>query len=322
MDFDIRILRETKALITHYLRQTPIVPSHSVPGMWFKAENLQVTGSFKIRTALSQMLKLSKLQRDRGIVTSSSGNFASAAAWAAHRLGITAKIVMMRSSNPVKTSMAAGFGAEIAFCGNSFRERQEMVREIAGREGRTVIYPFDHPEAVNGNATLGMEILEQLDRVQRIIVPVSGGGLISGIALTVKLLRPEVRIIGVQPHGSNATFQSFHQKDRIILEKSETIADGLRVTEPGTITFPLIRELVDDMVEVSEDAIRQATRLLIFTEKLTSEPSGAVPLAAVLEDKVDSNASVAVISGGNIDPTFIAELAEEFRESLEPPLAN
>ncbi len=316
MKFDIRMLRETQTLLSQYIKQTPVLPSHSVPGLWFKAENLQVTGSFKIRTALNQLLRLTTEQREKGIVTSSSGNFAGGVSYASSILGISAKIVMMESSNTVKVEKVLKYGAEISFCGNSFRERQDRVREIEESEKRTVIFPFDHPDALVGGATVGLEIIEQCTRVKRVIVPVSGGGLISGIALTFKLLHPELSVIGVQPEGSNATTLSYRQKKRISLEKSNTIADGLTVTEPGTVTLPLILELVDEMVTVSEEAIKQAASQLIFQEKLLAEPAGAVPLAAILEGKAPVKDSVAVISGGNINPELLASLTESYRKEI------
>lgn len=317
MEFDLQMLREARALLSHYIRQTPVLPSHSVTGLWIKAENLQVTGSFKIRTALNQLLRLTPEQRRMGIVTSSSGNFAGGVAYASSILGISAKIVMMESSNPVKVAKVKKYGAEISFCGNTFRDRQERVRAIKESENRTVIYPFDHHDAVVGSATAGLEIIEQCPRARQVIVPVSGGGLISGIALTLKFLHPEVSVIGVQPKGSNATALSYHRKEKVCLEKSTTIADGLRVTEPGEVTFPLILELVDDMVEVSEDSIREATSQLIFQEKLVAEPAGAVPLAALLEGKARAGDSVAVVSGGNIDPELLVSLTEEYHKGLE-----
>lgn len=316
MEFDIRMLRESRALLSHYIKQTPVLPSNSVPGLWLKAENLQVTGSFKIRTALNQLLQLTRQEREKGIVTSSSGNFAGGVAYAASLVGLSAKIVMMESSNPAKVEKVLKYGAEISFCGNTFLDRQERVREIEKSEKRTVIYPFDHPDAVVGGATVGLEIIEQCKRVKRVVVPVSGGGLISGIALTIKLLHPEIQVFGVQPEGSNATTLSYHQKKRVCLEKSTTIADGLTVTEPGSVTLPLIRELVDDMVTVSEESIRQATSQLIFQEKLLVEPAGAVPLAAVLEEKVPFKDSVAVISGGNINPDFLASITGDYKQEM------
>ncbi len=314
MKFDLQMLREARELLSQYIKQTPILPSHSVPGLWLKAENLQITGSFKIRTALNQLLRLTREQREKGIVTSSSGNFAGGVSYASSILGISAKIVMMESSNPAKVEKVLRYGAEISFCGNSFRERQDRVKEIEESEKRTVIYPFDHTDAIMGGATVGLEIIEQCRQVKQVIVPVSGGGLISGIALSFKLLDPRISVIGVQPEGSNATALSYQQKKRITLEQSNTIADGLTVTEPGKVTLPLIRELVDEMVTVSEESIRQATSQLIFQEKLLAEPAGAVPLAAVLEAKVPLQNSVAVISGGNISPEFLAYLAEAYRK--------
>ena len=316
MKFDINMLREARESLSNYIKQTPVLPSHSVPGLWLKAENLQVTGSFKIRTAMNQLLRLTREQRAKGIVTSSSGNFAGGVSYASSMLGISAKIVMMESSNPAKVEKVLKYGAEISFCGNSFRERQDRVMEIEESEKRTVIYPFDHPDAIMGGATIGLEIIEQFRQVKQVIVPVSGGGLISGIAQAVKLLHPEISVVGVQPEGSNATTLSYHQQKRICLEKSNTIADGLTVTEPGLVTLPLIRELVDDMVSVSEEAIKQATSRLIFKEKLVAEPAGAVPLAAVLEGKAPVEGSVAVISGGNINPEFLASLTESYRKEI------
>jgi len=318
MELDIQVLNEIRSLLSGRIRLTPVLPSTCLPGMGLKAENLQVTGSFKIRPAFSQLLRLSPEQREKGIVTSSSGNFAGAVSYAASLAGISARIVMMRSSNPVKVLKTRKYGAEINFCGNSFGERQEMVRKIRETENRTVIHPFDHPDAIAGNASIGFEILEQYPSVRRVIVPVSGGGLISGIAAAIKLLNPGVSIIGVQPEGSNATFLSFQSGERVTLKRSNTVADGLRVTEPGRVTFPLIRELVDDMVSVSEDSIMEASGRIIFQEKLLAEPSGSVPLAAVLEGKVPPEGSVAVISGGNIDPGVMALLTEAYRgETIE-----
>jgi threonine dehydratase len=223
---------------------------------------------------------------------------------------------MMESSNPVKIERVLKHQAAIAFCGNTFRDRQEKVEAIQEEEGRTVIYPFDHNDAILGSATVGLEILEQFQDMRRVVTPVSGGGLISGIALAVKQSNPDIEIIGVQPRGSNATTRSFNEGTKITLEKSNTVADGLRVTEPGSITFPLIQQFVDEMVEVSEDSIKAATSRIIFQEKLLVEPSGAVPLAAVLEGKVKSDNTLLVLSGGNIDPEFLKLLSREYQTKI------
>ena len=168
MEFDIRMLRESRALLAHYIKRTPVLPSNSVPGLWLKAENLQVTGSFKIRTAFNQLLQLTREEREKGIVTSSSGNFACGVAYAAKLLGISARIVMMECSNPVKVSKVREYGAEISFCRNTFEDRLKMVHEIELSEKRTVIFPFDHPDAIIGNATVALEIIEQCDRLKRL----------------------------------------------------------------------------------------------------------------------------------------------------------
>lgn len=288
-----------------------MLPSQTEAEIFHKAESLQMTGSFKIRPALNQLLTLSPEDRNRGVVTSSSGNFAQGVAYAAHILGISAKIVMMRSSNPLKVERTRRWGGTVVFCGNRFEARAEKVREIERGEDRTSIHPFDHVHAIEGNATLGLEIVEQLPDLEQVVVPISGGGLISGVAFAVKSIRPAARVIGVQPQGSNATFRSFREGKAVSIEKADTLADGLTVTRPGKLTFPLIRHWVDDVVTVSEESIRRAVRHYLIEEKLVVEPSGAVPLAALLEGKIERRKTVVVISGGNLDPSLGAALLEE-----------
>lgn len=280
--------------------ETPLLASKLTRGVSFKPESLQVTGSFKIRPAYSQMIALTSEQLRAGIVTSSSGNFAQATAHAASLLGVSAKIVMMRSSNLIKVERTKRFGGEVAFCDNRFEARAEEVARIRDQEGRTEIFPYDHPNAVAGNASSGLEMIEQFPEVRHIVVPISGGGLISGIAWAVKEHRPDVLIWGVQPTGSNATYLSFRKGSRVSINEARTIADGLMVTQPGELTFPLIQRYVHDVVEVDEDSILHAVRILADEEKLVVEPSGAVTLAAVLDGKVPASNTVCFLSGGNI----------------------
>ena len=287
---------------------TPVVPSKKLKGAYFKTENLQVTGSFKLRAAYNQIASLSRSQLKRGIVTSSSGNFAQGTAYAATTLDASAKIVMMKNSNPIKVLRTKDFGGEVVFCENHFDARQELVEQIKREENRTEIHPFDAESVVAGNGTIGLEILDQFPEVKNIAVPISGGGLISGISMAVKCLKPEVKIWGIQPAQSNATFLSFQKRKRVRIEEPVTVADGLRVNQPGKITFPIIQKYVDDIVTVSEDAIVRAVREFFIEEKLVVEPSGAVPFAAVLEKKIPASKTVCVISGGNIDPSILTRL--------------
>ncbi len=303
------LLEKAERTLHGIARHTPILHSSLADGLFFKAENLQLTGSFKVRPAYNQMAALSSQERRRGIVTSSSGNFAQGAAFAAGRLGASIKIVMMRSCNPLKVERTRKLGGEVVFCPDRFEARRETVARIARDEGRTVVHPYDHPLAVAGNGTIAREILGQFPEVEHIAVPISGGGLIGGIAWAAKLQKPSMKIWGVQPSGSNATFLSFRSGQRQAIERAETIADGLKVTQPGEITFPLIQRYVDEIVTVGEDTILKAVGDLLWEEHLVVEPSGAVTLAAVQEGKIPVEKTVCVLSGGNIAPEVLRRVS-------------
>ena len=276
-------------------------------GLFLKAENLQNTNSFKIRAAAGQILSLSQLQLDRGLVTSSSGNFGQAAACVASRVGCDLQVVMTRNTNPLKVELTRKWGAEVVFCDNHFGARQDRVTEIESSLGATQIHPFNHPNAILGNASLGLEVLEQYADTQHLVVPISGGGLISGAALGAKLLNPAIQVWGVQPQGSNATYLSFRAGRILSVEKTRTIADGLRANQPGDLTFRLIQEYVDSVVTVSEPGILEAVAHFFQTERLVVEPSGAVGMAAVLEGLIPAQNTVLVLSGGNIDPDLLED---------------
>ncbi|HXK58498.1 MAG TPA: threonine/serine dehydratase [Acidobacteriota bacterium] len=310
--FDKTAIDETRALLASRIRLTPVLPTSFDSQVWLKAENLQLTGSFKVRTAFSQLLRLPDESRAKGVVTSSSGNFALATAYAGRQLGISAKIVMMKSSNPIKVERTIRWGGEVVLCDDRFEARAEMVAKIAQTEGRIEIAPYDHVFAVLGSTTLGAEIVEQAPQVENLVVPISGGGLISGAAAAVKLLKPAVRIWGVQPLGSNATYLSFQARDYRSIEKARTVAEGLCVTRPGAVTFPLILKYVDEVVTVSEIAILEAVRFLHEEDRLVVEPSGAVTLAALMEGKIPKQNTVLVLSGGNVAP-------EVLRKALHGP---
>ncbi len=305
---DLEDFEKVARALLPFVRRTPLLESQSVPELFFKCENLQLTGSFKIRPALSQLIQ-APAAKERGIVTSSSGNFAQGVAKAAILLGINATVVMMENSSQLKMERTRELGARVAICGNRFEARSEMVAEIAQREGRVVVYPYDHGDAITGNGSIALEILQEWHDASRIVVPISGGGLIAGIALAAKITRPEIQVIGVQATGSNATALSFQQNERVSIPQARTIADGLMVTIPGEKTFQVIQRMVDAVLTVSETSIRQATRLFLARERLVVEPSGAVPMAAILEEKVPAAGSALVLSGGNISPEFMASLS-------------
>ena len=214
---------------------------------------------------------------------------------------------MTRNSNPLKVELTRKWGAEIIFCENHFGARQARVSEIESSLGATQIHPFNHPNAILGNASLGLEVLEQNADTKHLVVPISGGGLISGAALGAKLVNPSIQVWGVQPQGSNATCLSFRAGRILSVEKTDTIADGLRVNRPGELTFSLIQEYVDSVVTVSEQSILEAVAHFFQTERLVVEPSGAVGMAAVLEGLIPAQNTVLVLSGGNIDPDLLED---------------
>lgn len=317
---DLNLVSSSRRALSARVRKTPLVPSLALPNLFFKLESLQVTGSFKIRPAYSQLLHLPEEIRRRGIVTSSSGNFAQAAAFAARELGISACIVMMPSAKSVKVERTRRFGGRVEFCEDSYESRSHKVEEIRKREQRAVIHPFDHPAAIAGNGTVALEMLEQCPELENVVVPVSGGGLISGIAFTLKSHSPSIRVWGVQPSGSNAAWLSFTKGTPLSIARSETIADGLTVTRPGSLTFPILQKYVDDMVIVQEESIRRAIRHFVEEEKLVVEPAGAVPLAAILEEKVPRENTVLLVSGGNIDLSLLSEvLGDRFNPKSQKP---
>jgi len=299
--------RNARGRLTGVIRATPTLPSYR-SGLFLKAENLQVTGSFKVRPAYSQVSLLPDSLRSKGIVTSSSGNFAQATAYAAGKLGTSAKIVMMESSNPLKVDRTRQLGGAVIFCEDRFEARSQTVDEIVSKEGRHPIHPYDDAAAIAGNGTIALEVLEQCPEVQHIVVPISGGGLIAGIALVAKKINPGIHIWGVQAEGSNATYLSFKKGVRCSIEKPHTIADGLTVARPGQLTFPVIQKFVDGVETVQEDTIFAAVRHFIEVERLVVEPSGAVTLAAILEGKLPVDRTVLVLSGGNVAPSILKEL--------------
>lgn len=292
---------EARERLQGVVRRTPLLRSGYHPELYLKAENFQVTGSFKIRAAFNEIAALPDAEKEKGVVTSSSGNFAQGVAYAARMLGISAHIVMMKSANPLKVERTRKLGGQVVWCDDRFEARAERVAEIHEKEGRTIIHPYDHPDVVAGNGTIALEILEQCPDVENIVVPISGGGLVGGVAFTAGTQKPSIKIWGVQPRGSNAAYLSFQQKQIVSIDRARTIADGLRVTRPGELPFSIMREHLEDVVVVEEESIVRAVQHFLSEEKLVVEPSGAVPMAAVLENKVPLSKTVLVLSGGNME---------------------
>ncbi len=298
--------------------QTPLLPALAldVPQdneLWLKAENLQRTGSFKIRGAFNALSSLDESCRERGVITYSSGNHGQAVACAAHLAGVRAVVVLPEDAIPVKVAATQRWGAEIVFAGHTSLDRQERAMELVEEHGYSVIPPFDDPRIIAGQGTTGLEILEQLPEVEAVVVAVGGGGLISGIATAIKALRPEVRVIGVEPAGAADAQESLRTGSLVTWDRIETVADGLRPSRVGQLNFATIRECVDDIVTVTDQEILRTVGLLAIDAKLVVEPSGATAPAAVLSGRLGLEARriAAVISGGNIAPEKLAACAQE-----------
>jgi threonine dehydratase len=284
---------------------------------YLKAESLQPIGSFKLRGAYNKIASLSAAERARGVITFSSGNHAQGVAYAARALGARAVIVMPRSAPEVKLRATADLGAEIVFVGDGSEERRDRALALAAEHGYVVIPPYDDEAIIAGQGTAGLEILEALPDVELVLIPVGGGGLSSGIASAVKLSGSHAHVFGVEPALANDAQQSL-QADRIVrieaAQAASTIADGLRTQNIGERNFEHLTRYLDGVIAVSEEEIRRAMRQIITTARLMAEPSGAVTTAAWLFHRAElpaSRSTVAVLSGGNADPKFVAALLEE-----------
>jgi threonine dehydratase len=291
--------------------RTPLVP---FPGQRFliKAESLQPTGSFKIRGAYAAISALDDRARRRGVIAHSSGNHAGAVGYAAARLGVPAVVVIPANAPPVKLAAVRASGAEIVTVAPSLSARVAAAEALIARHGYTLIPPFDHPGIIAGQGTVGLEIAADCPAADLVVVPVSGGGLIAGIAAAVKAARPQARIVGVEPELAADARESLRAGRRVAWDPQQaqrTIADALRVEQVGELTFEHIRRYVDDIVTVTEEEIRVAVRRLACEARLVSEPGGAVAVAACLLRQPElpaAGAPVAVLSGGNIEPALLA----------------
>jgi threonine dehydratase len=297
--------------------RTPLVPcprGEEDRLLYFKAENLQPTGAFKLRGAYNKVSSLSPDERRSGVVAHSSGNHAQAVAYAARSLGVRAVIVMPRGAPRVKLDATAAFGAEVVFVGGDSAERVLKAEELATEHGYVPVPPYDDETLIAGQGTVGLEILEDLPEVETVLVPVSGGGLISGVAAAMKLSRPGVRVIGVEPELAADARESLRTGTLVELPAEQvgrTIADGLRVRKLGYAPFEHISAFVDDIVAVSEDEILDAMRRMALRARLVAEPSGAVAFAAHLfhrDELPATRLNVAVVSGGNVEPQLLSQV--------------
>jgi len=306
---NLSAIRAAHARVQDHIHRTPVLTSRSMDQwlgreLFFKCEPFQRAGSFKIRGALNAVLSLSDEQAAAGVVTHSSGNFAQALALAASLRGIPAHIVMPSNSPQVKQRAVAGYGGRIELCEPTLAAREEAADRVVRETGGTLLHPFDHPDVIAGQGTLALELIEQVPDLDAVVVPIGGGGLISGIALALHELAPKVRVFAAEPRGADDAARSKAAGRLLRQEAPDTIADGL-LTSMGEHTWPVVRDLVEEVIVVDDSAIREAMERIWTRMKVLVEPSAAVPLAAVASPgfrERDGLARVAVVlSGGNLD---------------------
>ena len=278
--------------------------------IYLKTENLQVTGSFKLRGAYYKISKLNEEQKKAGIIACSAGNHAQGVALAASNMGIKSVVCMPDGAPISKVEATKALGAEVRLVPGTYDDAYEEAIRLQNETGATFIHPFDDDEVIAGQGTIGIEILEQIDELDAVIVPIGGGGLISGVAYAIKQLRPEVKVYGVQAERAAGMYKSREAGEPITLPSVSTFADGIAVKQPGTTTFELIEKYVDDIVTVSEDEIATAILTLIEKQKLIAEGAGAVSVAAAMFDKlpIENKKVVCLVSGGNIDVNILSRV--------------
>jgi threo-3-hydroxy-L-aspartate ammonia-lyase len=309
---DVRAAAARLAGVAH---RTPVLTSRTLDARvgaatFLKAECFQRVGAFKFRGAYNAVSQLGEEERARGVVAASSGNHAQALSLAARLFAAPATILMPRDAPASKRAATEGYGAEVLEFDRYSEDRDALVRELAAERGLTLVHPYDEPLVMAGQGTVGLELAAEVDDLDVVLVPCGGGGLLSGVATTIKALLPAARIVGVEPQASDDTARSLRAGERVTVEVSRTIADGQQLPTPGERTWPVIRALVDDVVTVSDAEIVEAMRLLFERMKVVAEPSGATALAALLAGRVELRAGTVgvVISGGNVDAARFAAL--------------
>lgn len=311
---DVRSAAERLEGIVH---RTPVLASRTLAeragadAVLLKCESLQRVGAFKFRGGYNTLSRLSAAERARGVLAFSSGNHAQAVALAGRLLGIATTIVMPRDAPAVKLAATRGYGATVVEYDADETRREQVAAELQAESGAVIVPPYDHPHVIAGQGTAALELLEEAGALDWLLVPCGGGGLLSGSALAARALAPGCKVVGVEPERADDATRSFRTGELVTIECPDTIADGTRTLSLGRLTFPLVLRHVDDMATVSEEAIAEAVRFLFARARLVVEPSGALPVAALLSGAVRVSGRVGVVlSGGNVDPeTYCALLA-------------
>jgi threonine dehydratase len=316
-EVSLESIKEARNRIAGYAFRTPAYSAFSVEHAWLKLECYQPVRSFKIRGASNKILSINDSERKkRGVITPSSGNHGLAVAYVANRLGIKATIVLPENVIPDKLEMIKSLGAIPVLSGRQQDERAKKAEEISRDEGQIIIQPFNDATIVSGQGTCGLELVEDVRELEKVFVPIGGGGLISGVAASIKLnpKTSHIKVIGVQPEGSRSMYESFKKGELSTIPRSQTIADGLSVRKPGDITFALVKRYVDEIMLVSDNEILETTYRLLRKEHVLSEPSGAAAFAGLLKSRKDSNTtlSAAIVSGGNISQEVLSRILSAF----------
>jgi len=312
---DLEKIKEAAARIKGRVHRTPVVTSRSFNEragceVFFKCENLQRAGAFKIRGATNKILSLTEAEKRRGVAAFSSGNHAQAVALASREAGVSAVIAMPDDAPQAKIAATRGYGAEIIFYDRQHQDREAVAIEISRRDGRVLVAPYDDYLILAGQGTCGLEFLEDVPDLDCLLTPCSGGGLFAGVSTAAKAINPRIRCFAVEPDTANDTQQSFRKGERVSIAPPPTIADGLRVQSPGAVTFPILQQTAEDVLTVSDEEIIETMKFILLHMKLLVEPSGAAAAAAVFKRKLPEQLKRVgvVISGGNIDAEFLAQL--------------
>src|SRR3984893_14136285 len=297
--------------------RTPVVTSRTIDALvgarvFFKCENLQRGGAFKFRGAYNRLVALSPDEAARGVVAFSSGNHAQGVALAARELGIQATVVMPTDAPALKLAATEGYGAEVVRYDRLTEDREAIARGLADERGATLVPPYDHPLIMAGQGTAALEFVEEVQTLDWLLLPVGGGGLVSGCAVAATGLRPRIKVVGVETDTSNDWEQSLAAGHAVRIDPPDTIADGMRTQQPGALTFPIVQRLVEGVMTVSDQAVKEAMRFLLLRMKLLVEPTGAVPVALLLSGRLDLRGQRlgVILSGGNADPALVAQILE------------
>lgn len=297
-----------KVLLPTHLIYSPIFSEESGNQIYIKPENLQKTGAFKIRGAYNKINKLTEEEKKRGVIASSAGNHAQGVAYAARELGIKAVIVMPKTTPLIKVQSTKKYGAEVVLYGDVYDDAYQKAKELEAQEGYVFVHPFDDIDVLEGQGTIALEILEEMPDAEVIVVPIGGGGLISGIAAAAKMIKPDIKIIGVEPSGAASATEALIKNKVVTLPEANTIADGTAVKRIGDLTFNCIKQYVDEVVTVDDYELTEAFLLLAEKHKIIAENSGILPLAALKKLSERGKKIVPVVSGGNIDVLMISSM--------------